>query len=623
VAESSAEPGNRDVAEVPVGVAETEAVEPTAIPLESIDVTEEAVPEEDVQAPPIGEAVPVGEEESEQELPDQTAATTMPEAAAPEGVFAEAAEALDVLESYRYRTLFTFVGSDRDEAEPGSIELNGAIAGEGRIYLMWRDLSDNTLFEVLRIQGETWVAEGGEWSAVPTVVAEAMSNAVSIYAPSVVWEGVFSRLEATSTYVGRERVDETSAHHFTSTHGEWGSYWDGELAEASGDIWIAEEGYPLKAHFTATGTDVDGKAGLITWVVEIRDVNQELELPLPPALPVADESPRQSQVGDWRRSVSVDPMDDSVCVKLALLAHSGPTRSGETPYLGLQFDDTGTMVFIRWGEYISSGTVNLETRLDTAVATRSRWYCMEGGSTTLYVDSTPDEDGFVHQLSQADQLIVRVVPYGSTAVTAFFNLAGLSDMLDTVPNYSAEDEVPIPKPAEPSPASEVDQGAVEVDELPPDAAPGATSYWQPVTSPEQATTSSESGIGTPEEGTQNAGGVIESSAEDGDSEAESETGIGLAEPSQRTQVVRTMRDYEGVYTASGNGISFRLTIYDADDDTAYGFLTSTNAGTSSCAVGLLEDSILLVFGDLSEVRLPIVGPKSLRWGDTPFVLRKR
>ena len=89
-----------------------------------------------------------------------------------------------------------------------------------------------------------------------------------------------------------------------------------------------------------------------------------------------------------------------------------------------------------------------------------------------------------------------------------------------------------------------------------------------------------------------------------------------------TSTRRTLRDFEGTYRASANGVEIRLTIYDADDDTAYGTLYSTNAGMSSCAIAFLGNSILLGFSDLSELRLSIISTRSLRFTDSGIVVRR-
>ena len=85
----------------------------------------------------------------------------------------------------------------------------------------------------------------------------------------------------------------------------------------------------------------------------------------------------------------------------------------------------------------------------------------------------------------------------------------------------------------------------------------------------------------------------------------------------------TMRDLEGTYSATSNGVTMTLTIYDADSDTAYARLSSTNAGTSSCVAALLGGTVSLVFSDHSELRLRRNGTTSLTFIDSGITLRKR
>ena len=113
------------------------------------------------------------------------------------------------------------------------------------------------------------------------VVAEAMSQAVLIYAPSIAWGGVFGELEPNADYLGKEMVNGVSAHHYAATYTQWDAYWPGELENAAGDIWIAEDGYPVKYYFSATGVDVDGDRGTVTWRMDIADVNTEITIEAP------------------------------------------------------------------------------------------------------------------------------------------------------------------------------------------------------------------------------------------------------------------------------------------------------------------------------------------------------
>ncbi len=199
----------------------------------------------------------------------------------PEGAFSGASAALENLDSYRYSTLFTFVGEDDGEIEAGSIELTGIVAGPDKKHLIWMDLEDEERFEVIQLGQQAWVLGDGEWEQAPVMVAEAMSQAVLIYAPSIAWGGVFGELEPTATYVGIETVNGVSAHHYTSTYDQWGGYWAGELQNAAGDVWIAEDGYPVKYHFSATGIDEHGDGGTVTWRMDLFDVNAEITVEPP------------------------------------------------------------------------------------------------------------------------------------------------------------------------------------------------------------------------------------------------------------------------------------------------------------------------------------------------------
>ena len=199
----------------------------------------------------------------------------------PEGVFAGASAALSELESYRFVTSFLFVGEDDSETESGSIELSGAIAGPDAQHFVWEDLEEGERFELVQIGDEAWILDDDGWESVPLLVANAMSQAVLVFAPSVVWGGFFGELESHSTYVGQETVNGISSHHYTSTYNTWGRYWQGNLTDAAGDVWIAEAGYPIKYEFNATGEDEEGGRGSVSWSMEITDVNADINIEPP------------------------------------------------------------------------------------------------------------------------------------------------------------------------------------------------------------------------------------------------------------------------------------------------------------------------------------------------------
>ena len=200
---------------------------------------------------------------------------------APEGIFAGSTAALEALESYRFTTVFLFTGEEGGEVESGSIELSGEIMDAEHKRFVWRNLEDGEYFEIIQLEDDAWVYDDGEWESVPLLVADAMSQAVLVFAPSVVWGGLFGGLETQSTYVGSETVDGMLAHHYTSTYQRWAGYWQGDLLDATGDVWIADAGYPVRYNFTATGIDEDGERGSLSWTMELTDVGENIVIEPP------------------------------------------------------------------------------------------------------------------------------------------------------------------------------------------------------------------------------------------------------------------------------------------------------------------------------------------------------
>ncbi len=207
---------------------------------------------------------------------------TSPEASpAPVGVFSGASTALASLSSYRFVTSFVFTGEQDGEVESGSIELSGSIMDADHKHFTWRDLAEGDAFQIIQLEDQAWLYQEEAWEAVPTMVADAMSQAVLIFAPSVVWDGLFGTLESDASFVGRETVDGIAALHYTSTYHQWAGYWEGELLDASGDVWIAEAGYPLRYDFRATGVDENGDRGSVSWTMELSDVNADIVIEPP------------------------------------------------------------------------------------------------------------------------------------------------------------------------------------------------------------------------------------------------------------------------------------------------------------------------------------------------------
>jgi len=234
------------------------------------------------------EVEPAAEPASEPGEPTESQPVETPDEPSPREAFAKASIAIDELNSYRFTTSFIFVGEEDGETETGSLELSGIIASPDRKQFRWSDLSSGEVFEIVQIDERAWSYSDGTWDEVPSFVAEAMGQAALVYAPSVTWSGLFGTLQPDASYVGTEWVNGVQANHFKATYQQWGAYWQGDLVDAVGDIWIAAEGYPVRYAFSATGVDEAGNRGTVSWTMDLSDVNQVIEID-PPTVGDAEE----------------------------------------------------------------------------------------------------------------------------------------------------------------------------------------------------------------------------------------------------------------------------------------------------------------------------------------------
>jgi len=53
------------------------------------------------------------------------------------------------------------------------------------------------------------------------------------------------------------------------------------VTDAEGDVWIAEEGYPVRYRFAAKTTSEDGSRGTMLWTMELSDVNGQVSIDAP------------------------------------------------------------------------------------------------------------------------------------------------------------------------------------------------------------------------------------------------------------------------------------------------------------------------------------------------------
>jgi hypothetical protein len=196
-------------------------------------------------------------------------------------LFASSSDALAGLASYRYTTVFSFTGGTDGKSESGSFEVHGAVAGPDRQQVTWKNLETGEEFGVVRVGDQAWTLEGETWTPIPEMVADVMSQAILVFAPSMSWDALAEGMGTASTYVGTETVNGIPSRHYTSTYQGWSKAWEGEVDDASGDVWIAESGYPVRYRFAATGTNEDGSTGTALWTMELSDVNGSVTIAAP------------------------------------------------------------------------------------------------------------------------------------------------------------------------------------------------------------------------------------------------------------------------------------------------------------------------------------------------------
>jgi hypothetical protein len=196
-------------------------------------------------------------------------------------LFAESADVLAELGSYRYTTTFSFTTKEGGEPESGSIEVHGTVASAERQSLTWKDLETGEEFALTRVGARTWIRKGEEWTEVPAMVADAVSQGILVFSPIMGWGAFAGGLQASSNYVGSETVNGIAARHYTSTYSEWSESWSADVTDAKGDVWIAEAGYPVRYRLTADSLDKEGNRGTILWTMELSDVNGSITIEAP------------------------------------------------------------------------------------------------------------------------------------------------------------------------------------------------------------------------------------------------------------------------------------------------------------------------------------------------------
>lgn len=135
----------------------------------------------------------------------------------------------------------------------------------------------------------------------------------------------------------------------------------------------------------------------------------------------------QKGTGKWVVRSTVNPVDDSKTVILALEADSGQSHWGNPIFLFMRCKSNTTDFYINWNDYLGSDAYVL-TRIGDSKATSSYWSLSTDKKATF--KNSPIS--FIKQMMGSDKLVAQVTPYNENPVTAIFDTSGLKNAISTL-----------------------------------------------------------------------------------------------------------------------------------------------------------------------------------------------
>lgn len=136
--------------------------------------------------------------------------------------------------------------------------------------------------------------------------------------------------------------------------------------------------------------------------------------------------------GEWRVSITTNPLDDSQTVVLLLDANKATSTWGDSITLVLRCKSNKTEAAVNWHEYLGS-EARVTWRIGSGDAKTALWSLSTDHEATFYPSSwfTPDAVvAFIKQLLAVNQFVARVTPYNEDPITAVFDLTGLTNVID-------------------------------------------------------------------------------------------------------------------------------------------------------------------------------------------------
>jgi hypothetical protein len=237
-----------------------------------------------------GDGVCAGPENAEncpQDCAPPEASPAPPEEEMPFGLDVDA---LDGLDSYAYTLHMDGLSSAEGAAEELLLDIEGKrqSAPTRAEHLKFSSSSDGDTedLEVVYIEdaGKMWMREGSDaWQELP-VMDEGMLQMFDAFSMFYWWDALFVGDPEDTQYVGQEVVNGVACHHYRAAESaSWGgAFLSGcTFASVEDDIWVAVDGaFPVKRQLNAEA-DCQGEGGKFSFLMEVRDVNQPLNITPP------------------------------------------------------------------------------------------------------------------------------------------------------------------------------------------------------------------------------------------------------------------------------------------------------------------------------------------------------
>lgn len=141
-----------------------------------------------------------------------------------------------------------------------------------------------------------------------------------------------------------------------------------------------------------------------------------------------------SSESNWFTLETKDEMDDSVKIMTIVHARSKPVT------MVVECNKEQTFLYINWRKYINSDMHPIIVRLDKEKAFTKQWGISTNNRASFYPSSPIP---LLRKMMRAKQLIARVSPYGSSDITATFNIKGADTAFQKISKqckWDAEDK---------------------------------------------------------------------------------------------------------------------------------------------------------------------------------------